>query len=65
MAFYSYIFSANYKGFKEKLKAKAKQYNKSYPLLLIDTYYSILRYGVGLTDYLNYQFYLKKHNEKK
>ena len=56
MAFYSYIFSANYKGFKEKLKEVAKEHNKSYIGLLFDTYYSILRYGIGLTDYLNYEF---------
>ena len=65
MAFYSYIFSANYKGFKEKLKRIAKKENKSYCLLLMDTYYSILRYGVGLTDYLNYEFYKKSSKEKK
>ncbi len=65
MAFYSYIFSANYKGFKEKLKVIAKKNNKSYPFLLLDTYYSIIRYGIGLSDYLNYEFYLKKHNERK
>lgn len=65
MAFYSYIFSANYKRFKNKLKNIAKQEHKSYPLLLIDTYYSILKYGVGLTDYLNYEFYNKKDSERK
>jgi len=32
MAFYSYIFSANYKGFKEKLKRIAKRDHRSYPL---------------------------------
>lgn len=32
---------------------------------MIDTYYSILRYGVGLTDYLNYEFYKKNRKEKK
>ncbi len=65
MAFYSLIFSANTKVFKEKLKKVAKEHNKSYPLLLMDTYYSVLKYGMGLTDYLNYQFYLKKHKERK
>lgn len=64
MAFYSYIFSANYKGFKDKLKEIAKKNNKSYPLLLLDTYYSIIRYGIGLTDYLNYEFYKKTAKEK-
>lgn len=65
MAFYSYVFSANYKGFKEKLKRIAKREHKCYPLLLCDTYYSIVRYGIGLTDYLNYEFYKKSNKEKK
>ena len=65
MAFYSYIFSANYKGFKEKLRKVAEKENKNYHKLLFDTYYSILRYGVGLTDYLNFKFYNKKHDERK
>ena len=65
MAFYSYIFSANYKGFKKRLKDIAKKEHKSYPLLLIDTYYSILRYGVGLTDYLSYEFFKKNSKLKK
>lgn len=65
MAFYSYIFSANYKGFKEKLKRIAKRDHRSYPLLLCDTYYSILRYGIGLTDYLNYEFHKKSSKERK
>lgn len=65
MAFYSYVFSANYKGFKQKLKNIAKKENKSYPLMLFDTYYSIIKYGIGLTDYLNYEFYKKSKKERK
>ena len=65
MAFYSYIFSANYKGFKHKLKNIAKKENKKYPILLLDTYYSILKYGIGLTDYLNYEFYKHSKRERK
>ncbi|MCI8545134.1 MAG: hypothetical protein HFH09_02760 [Bacilli bacterium] len=65
MAFYSYIFSANYKGFKEKLKKIAKKEHRSYPYLLCDTYYSILKYGMALTDYLNYEFYKKNKQERK
>lgn len=65
MAFYSYIFSANYKGFKLKLKERAKKENKNYLFMLLDTYHSIFRYGIGLTDYLNYEFYNKNHNLRK
>lgn len=65
MAFYSYIFSANVKRFKKNLKDIAKKENKNYYKLLLDTYYSIIKYGIGLTDYLNYQFYNKKSKERK
>ncbi|MGM9834215.1 MAG: sugar-transfer associated ATP-grasp domain-containing protein [Bacilli bacterium] len=65
MAFYSYIFSANYKGFKDKLKKIAKKENKRYLVLLCDTYLSIIKYGIGLTDYLNYEFYKKNKTERK
>lgn len=65
MAFYSYIFSANVKRFKTKLKAIAKKENKNYYKLLLDTYISIPKYGIGLTDYLNYEFYKKTKEERK
>lgn len=65
MAFYSYIFSANVKRFKEKLKEIAKENNQNYFKLLMDTYYSIIKYGIGLTDYLNYEFYKKSSEERK
>lgn len=65
MAFYSYIFSANYKGFKNKLKTIAKKEHKNYLILLSDTYLSIIKYGIGLTDYLNYEFYKKNKEERK
>ncbi len=65
MAFYSYIFSANYKRFAKNLKQVAKKENRSYFLLTLDTYYSILRYGVGLSDYLNYKFYSRSKKERK
>ena len=65
MAFYSYIFSANYKGFKEKLKRVSKKEHKSYHGMLFDTYISIFKYGIGLSDYLNYEFYKKSSKERK
>lgn len=65
MAFYSYIFSANFKRFKNNLKVVAKLEHKNYIGLLLDTGYSIFRYGIGLTDYLNYEFYKKKKDERK
>jgi len=65
MAFYSYVFSANYKGFKKKLKKIAQKEHRNYLFLLCDTYYSILKYGMALTDYLNYEFYKKTKEERK
>ncbi|MCI8575029.1 MAG: hypothetical protein HFI09_01010 [Bacilli bacterium] len=65
MAFYSYIFSANYKRFATNLKRIAKEKHRSYLALTIDTYYSILKYGIGLSDYLNYKFYDRQKQERK
>lgn len=65
MAFYSYIFTANYKRFSKNLKMVSKKYHKSYIGMMFDTVYSVKKYGIGLTDYLNYQFYLKSKAERK
>lgn len=65
MAFYSYIFSANYKRFANNLKKIAKEQHRSYIGLTLDTYYSILKYGIGLSDYLNYKFYNRSKEERK
>lgn len=65
MAFYSYIFSANYKRFANNLKKIAKENHRSYLSLTMDTYYSILKYGIGLSDYLNYKFYSRSKEERK
>ena len=65
MAFYSYIFSANYKRFLNRLKEVAKQENKSYIGMIFDTVYCVFRYGLGLTDYLSFQIYNKTAKERK
>lgn len=65
MAFYSYIFSANYKNFFNKLKTVAKKENKNFYKLVLDTGYCTFKYGFGLTDYLNYQLYNKSKKERK
>ena len=54
MAFYSYIFSANYKRFFDNLKQVAKKEKKNFLGLVLDTGYCVFRYGFGLTDYLNH-----------
>ena len=65
MAFYSYIFSANYKRFLNRLKEVAKHENKSYIGMIFDTVYCVFRYGLGLTDYLSFQIYNKTAKERK
>jgi len=65
MAFYSYIIGSNYKRFSKKLKNIAKRENKSYLMLTIDTFCSIVKYGIGLSDYLNYEFYKRSKEERK
>lgn len=65
MTFISSVLNSNYKGFKTKLKRIAQKEKKSYLALLLDTYYSVLKYGIGLSDYLNYEFYKKNNKEKK
>ncbi len=65
MAFYSYIFSANYSRFFDNLKKVAKKENKSFIKLVFDTGYCVFRYGFCLSDYLNYRLYNKKKAERK
>lgn len=64
MAFYSYMFSANYKRFFDKIKKVAKEEKKFAPFLAIDTMWCVLRYGMALTDYLVYKAYRKGHKER-
>ena len=65
MAFYSYIFSANYKRFFNRLKEVSKKENKNYIGMIFDTVYCVFRYGLGLTDYLSFQIYNKTAKEIK
>ena len=65
MAFYSYIFSANYKRFFDNLKNVSKKENKNFLGLVLDTGNCVFRYGFGLTDYLNYKLYNKNSKERK
>ena len=65
MAFYSYIFSANYTRYFDNLKKIAKKENKSFIKLVLDTGYCVFRYGFALSDYLNYKLYNKKGKERK
>ena len=65
MAFYSYIFSANYKRYFNNLKKVAQKENKNFLKLVFDTGYCVFRYGFCLSDYLNYKLYNKNRKERK
>lgn len=65
MAFYSYIFTANYKRFFHKLREVARETHRSFPRLVADTGYCVLRYGLSLTDYLNFKIYARTAAQRK
>ena len=65
MAFYSFIFTANYKRFFTRLKKVAKEENRSFAWLVLDAGWSVFRYGMALTDYLTYKIYKRTAAERK
>ena len=65
MAFYSYMFSANYKRFFTKLKAVAEREHRNFLWLVLDTGWCVFRHGLALTDYLNYEIYRRSSAERK
>ena len=64
MAFYSYIFSANYKRYFYNLKKVSQREDKNFIKLILDTGYCVFRYGFALSDYLNYKLYNKNKYRK-
>ncbi len=64
MAFYSYIFSANYKRFFSNLKKVAKEEHRFFPALVLDAGWCVFRYGLALSDYLNYKIYQRSPAER-
>ena len=65
MAFYSYIFSANYKRFFSNLKEVSQKENRNFLGLVLDTGWCVFRYGLALSDYLNYRIYARSSAERK
>ena len=65
MAFYSYIFTANYKRFFDRLKKVAKKEKRSFLFLTMDTAWCVFRYGLALTDYLNFEIYNRTAEQRK
>ncbi len=64
MGFLSVAAHANYSRYFKKLKIRAKQEGRCYPLLLLDTVWCVARYGMALTDYLNFKLYKRSHKER-
>ena len=65
MAFYSYMFSANYRRFFKNLSAVAKREKRFFPKLVLDTGWCVFRYGMALSDYLNYEIYKRTGKERR
>ena len=65
MAFYSFIFTANYKRFFTRLKKVAEAENRSFIWMVLDAGWSVFRYGMALTDYLTYKIYKRSAKERK
>lgn len=65
MAFYSFMFTANYKRFFTRLKKVAKEEKKCFLCMVIDAGWSVFRYGMALTDYLTYKFYKRSRAQRK
>lgn len=65
MAFYSYIFTANYGRFFKNLAKVAKKEHRFFPFLVVDTAWCVFRYGLALSDYLNYEIYKRNTAQRK
>ncbi len=65
MAFYSYMFTANYKRFFKNIWKVAKKEKRFAPFLVLDTGWCVFRYGLCLSDYLNFEIYNRTAKERK
>lgn len=57
MSLMQYAMGANYKRHFDKLKEIARQEKRCYPVLVLDTVWCVLRYGLTMTDYRNFKIY--------
>lgn len=65
MGIISFALKGNYGRFYNDLKELSKKNGKPAWFMFLDTAVCTLRYGSGLQDYLNFQFYNKKHAQRK
>lgn len=65
MSFINYALHGNYKRYFNKLKEISVKEKINYTYLKFDTFRSVIKYGIGLSDYLNYKFYIRTKKERK
>ncbi|MEG0457772.1 MAG: sugar-transfer associated ATP-grasp domain-containing protein, partial [Oscillospiraceae bacterium] len=65
MSFLKYAFGANYSRFFKNLKNISKKNKISVFRLFFSFLGCFIKYGAGLTDFLNYQLYLKTPQQRK
>lgn len=65
MGLISFALKGNYTRYYRDLQELSKTTHKPAWFMFLDTAVCVLRYGSGLQDYLNFQFYNKKHAERK
>lgn len=65
MSFIRYALNGNYKRYFNNLKEISRKEKISYTYLKFDTIRSVIKYGIGLSDYLNYKFYIRNKKERK
>ena len=65
MGLVRFALDGNYKRFYNELKVVGKEINKSPIILFIDTAFSTVICGSGLSDYLNYRFYNKNLKQRR
>ena len=65
MGILKYAFGAGYRRFYDNISGIAESEKKNRFLLLADAAFCTLRYGSGLTDYLNYEFWKRSAKERR
>lgn len=65
MGMFSFAITANYTRYYKDLKEISKHNKIPAFIMFIDTAISVLLFGSGLQDYLNYKFYEKSFKERK
>lgn len=65
MGIISIAMGANYARFFRKLRVIAKEEKRFFPALVADSAVCLVRYGTGLSDYLNFKMYKRTAEERK